>query len=310
MKLDSPILGDCAETQTRSPLAFLSIIALHECTLSNSMTFQTLTAAACCANLNSRLIAIYDNSLIRQVSAAEEANVFAYKHDPANGGVASAYNWALDIARSHGISWLLLLDQDTTLPIQFLESSFKQLKNYAWNPSVVALVPVVSACGSVVSPMRVKFGCLSQLSDSGQGIQSAEIMAINSGSIVRCSFMHSIGGFNRAYWLDYLDHWLCHQIYRRGKKIAVSSCQLDHKLSVRDYRHSVSIERYQNIIAGEAAFFTTYKSRFEIPGYLFRLLFRSIKMLVYRQPNMSLLTIRMLVRIAMHPTRSLEDTAQ
>lgn len=286
----------------------LPILVLYKCTLTDSAAYNTLLASS--ASLNLSLISVYDNSPLRQVSAEEESHLLAYKHDPANGGVAAAYNWALDIAQSNGYAWLMLLDQDTTLPLDFLQSSLEQVEKYLPKPIIVALVPVVRSGGAVVSPKRVSFARLRPLVDSSTGIQSEEIMAINSGTIIRCDFVRSIGGFNRAYWLDYLDHWLFRQVYAAGRKVVVSSCILDHNLTVQDYRNNVTSERYRSILAGEASFITTHKPRFEIFVYLLHLLVRWVKMKVLRRPDIASLTIAMIIRIAMHPTRSLEGNTE
>ncbi len=225
-----------------------------------------------------------------------------------NSGIAAAYNRALDIAQYHGCPWLLLLDQDTVLPENFLESLLEELKLYDQKSDVVAVVPIVRSGGVVVSPKRVWFFGLKALPKTPRGIQNAEIASINSGTAIRCDFVRSIGGFSRAYWLDYLDHWLFRQIYAAGKKVAVSDCILEHSLSVQDYRRNIDLARYRSILAGESAFMTAHKPKLQIPVYLLRLLARSAKLAIRRQPDLALLTVAMIAKIAKNPTRSLEET--
>jgi GT2 family glycosyltransferase len=293
--------------RTEPQRIILPILVLYNTRLCHSATYQTFVASSRHSLLDPVSIAVYDNSPIPQVNAGEETHLLAYKHDPANGGLAAAYNWALEIARARGIPWLLLLDQDSTLPPQFLESCLLQISLHHRDGDVVAIVPAVRSGGLVVSPKRVGFGCLRPLPDSCVGIQSAEITAINSGTAIQCEFVRSIGGFNRAYWLDYLDHWLFHQIYAAGKRVSVSQCALDHNLSVQDYRHSVSPARYRSIVAAEAAFITTHKSPLEIPIYLLRLLVRVVKQVfVYRNLQMAAMTMTTLATIARRPVKSLE----
>jgi len=288
----------------------LPVLVLYNCTLEISTTYRTFIASSHNALRDPSLIAVYDNSQLRQVSVAEEAHLFAYKHDPRNSGIAAAYNWAHDIAVSHDISWLLLLDQDSELPLEFLESTLMQLVQCESNPDVVALVPVAQSSSTVISPMRVGFCGLRVLPASSFGNQRAEIMAINSGAAIRCDFISLIHGFNRDYWLDYLDYWFFYQVYAHRKMAAVSKCVIEHKLSVHDYRHSVSTERYRSILAGEAGFITTYKSKTEIPFYLLRLISRSIKFVFQKRAELAQLTIAMLFRIIIHPTRSLEGSLE
>ena len=293
--------------RTEPQRIILPILVLYNTRPCNSATYKTFVASSRNSLLNSASIAVYDNSPIPQVNTDEEVDLLAYKHDPANSGLAAAYNWALDIAKARGISWLLLLDQDSTLPSQFLESCLKQINLHYRNDEVVAIVPIIRSGGSIISPMRVGFGRLKSLPPSSFGIQSEEIMAINSGAAIRCDFVRSIGGFNRAYWLDCLDHWLFHQIYASGRKVTIFDCILDHKLSVQDYRHEVSTERYRSILNAEAAFITTHKSHLEVFLYLLRLFCRCLKLLlVVRNLRMAAITLTMVGKIAMHPMRSLE----
>ena len=283
---------------------------LYNTRLCHSATYQTFVASSRHSSLDPELIAVYDNSPIPQVNPLEETHLLAYKHDPDNSGLAAAYNWALEIAESHGFSWLLLLDQDTSLPLEFLGTSLMRIRQDESHAPVAALVPVVRSGGVVVSPLRVGLFGPRSLPPSKSGIQNIEIMAINSGAIVRCAFLRMIGGFNRAYWLDYLDHWLFHRIYVSGRRVSVSQCLLDHNLSVQDYVHGVSAARYRSILSGEARFMATCKSRIEVPVYLLRLLFRSIRMFILGRSDIARLTISMILAISINPTRKLWGSSE
>jgi GT2 family glycosyltransferase len=233
-----------------------------------------------------------------------------YKSTGQNDGLSMAYNYALNLARLQGASWLLLLDQDTAMPLDFLDSVYEQIMQHDANTTVAALVPVVRSEDVIVSPKQVGFFAPKPLPHPTRGVRDSEIVSINSGTVVRCEFIRSIGGFNRAYWLDYLDHWLFHQIYRAGKKVAISDCVLEHKLAVQNYRQNIGATRYRSILAGEAAFMTTYKSKLQVVAYLVRLAFRAIRLAFHKQPDLALSTIAMIVRIAMRPMRSLEEKPQ
>ena len=200
-----------------------------------------------------------------------------YEAAGTNTGLSAAYNRALEVAQLHSCPWLLLLDQDTVVPENFLESLLEQLQEFDGNTEIVAVVPRVRSGGVVVSPKRVGFFGFKALPKTTRGVQRTEITSINSGTAIRCDFVRSIGGFSRAYWLDYLDHWLFRQIYAAGKKVAVSDCILEHNLSVQDYRRNIDLTRYRSILAGESAFMTTHKSKLQIPFYLLRLLVQICK---------------------------------
>ena len=185
---------------------------------------------------------------------------------------------------------------------------FQQIKESAGDSSVAALVPMVRSGDIVVSPKRVGFFGLKALPESCHGIQDVEVTSINSGSAIRCDFVRSVGGFNRSFWLDYLDHWLFRQIYATGRKVAIWKCTIEHSLSVQDYRRNIQIERYRSILAGESTFITTYKPKVQIPVYLLRLLVRSVRLMSQGQFSLARLTFATIVKIAFHPTRSLEDS--
>lgn len=285
----------------------LVVIVLHKVQPREAAAFVTLTASiARLSKCSSALhVLLYDNTPEIGDPATLPEGV-QYESAGHNSGIAAAYNRALNLAQEHGCPWLLLLDQDTVLPENFLESLLKELEEYKRNADVVAVAPIVRSRGVAVSPKRVGFFGLKAFSRTPRGIQDAEIASINSGTAIRCDFIRSIGGFSRAYWLDYLDHWLFRQIYAAGKKVAVSDCILEHSLSVQNYRRNIDLDRYRSILAGESAFMTTHKSKLQIPVYLVRLLARSVRLAIQRQPDLALLTVAMIARIAKNPTRSLE----
>jgi GT2 family glycosyltransferase len=246
------------------------------------------------------LLAVYDNSETRQLRSSQEALLLAYKHDSTNGGLAAAYNWALNIAELRDFSWLLLLDQDTRLPATFLECLLGVVNLYDTNQTVAAIVPFVKDGLAAISPSRVRFGRITPLPKQSPSVINCEVTAINSGSAIRVSFARSLGGFNPDYRLDFLDHWLFRQLNAHGKRVALTDSVLEHALSVSDYRDQVNLSRYRSVLSSELLFMTTEKRRVEIPVYVFRLLLRSVKQLViYRRPELAALTSSAIAAIFM-----------
>ena len=286
----------------------LVVIVLYGVSLGESLTYKTLDVASRRLRQGEGDIQVllYDNTPGGGTTSPLPKGV-RYEAFGANLGLAAAYNRALDMAQEQGFPWLLLLDQDTVLPKDFLVLLLEELRRYESNSEVVAVVPIVRSGGVVVSPKRVGFLGLRAFSERPRGIQDVEIASINSGTAIRCDFARSIGGFSRAYWLDYLDHWLFRQIYAAGKKVAVSNCGLEHSLSVQDYRRNINLTRYRSILAGESAFMTTHKSKLQIPFYLLRLAARAVELSIHGQPDLALLTLSTMFKIGLHPKRSLEE---
>ena len=294
---------------SRGLFSVLVVIVLYKRLPSESAAVITLQTSI--ANLRSGQdvirVLLYDNTPGKKDPGPLPDRV-EYEATGNNAGLAVAYNRALELAHLSSCSWLLLLDQDTALPSDFLSSLLEQVAKYDGDPNVAAVVPIVRSGSIVVSPKRVGFFGLRALPESCHGIQDAEVMSINSGSAFRCDFVRSIGGFNRSFWLDYLDHWLFRQVYTRGRKAAIWKCTIEHSLSVQDYRGNIRIERYRSILAGESTFMTTYKPKLQIPFYLLRLLARWVRLMLQRQPSLARLTFATIAKIAFHPTRSLEDS--
>lgn len=300
------MLDDKSPGDTLDWSGLLAVVAIYRMQPYESPAAKTfLEAASSFLSLRGTRALLYDNTPEAGVPGPLPVGV-QYEAAGRNAGLAAAYNRALDVAQLHNCAWLLLLDQDSVLPENFLESLLEELREHGTDSDVVAVVPIVRSGGVVVSPKRVGFFGLKAFMETPRGIQDSEIASINSGTAIRCDFVRSIGGFSRAYWLDYLDHWLFRQIYAAGKKVAVSNCILEHSLSVQDYRRNINLTRYRSILAGESAFMTTHKSKLQIPFYLLRLLARSMRLAIHRQPGLALLTLAMIARIARYPTRSLE----
>jgi len=250
-------------------------------------------------------ILLYDNTPGRAYTGSLPEGV-RYEWAGRNMGLATAYNWALEIAALLESGWLLLLDQDTALPPDFIAVVTALTMEYEANAAVVALVPIARSGGVVVSPKRVGFFSNPALRKHEPGIQDAEITAINSGAVLRCDFVRSIGGFSGAYWLDYLDFWFFRQIYGAGKKVAISECIIEHSLSIQDYRKNISLARYSSILAGESKFMVAYKAKSQLAFYLFRLFVRSARFAIWRQPKMAMITLATIARIVRGPTSSTE----
>jgi GT2 family glycosyltransferase len=198
---------------------------------------------------------VYDNS--PENSRINLPEQWFYSHNPLNGGVSAAYNFALDRAKELGCDWLVLLDQDTSLPPDFFSSLLAILDGPLITTDVVAIVPRVFSGGRQSSPVYPAIlrstPCL--VYDKAM---SDWIMSINSGSAIRVEFLDSIGGFTNELWLDFLDHWLFLKIHQSGKKTFVSDIRVQHSLSITDFDRSMKTERYENILDAEIYFTNEY----------------------------------------------------
>ncbi|EKN71352.1 glycosyl transferase group 2 family protein [Neobacillus bataviensis LMG 21833] len=235
------------------------IVVLYKQKVEESKTFITLKKTLFTDNqlLKQVELIIYDNSPEEQeINFHLYKNVnLTYKHDGRNLGIATAYNYAWSIAKNNGSEWLLLFDHDTEITSEYLN---QVINHNELDESIASVVPKINSEHTMISPVYSNTLRPLQSKRPVEGIQMLPVMAINSGSMIRVSFLNEVGGFNTDFPLDYLDHWLFYEIYEKGYKVFVLNVYLEHELSVMDYNR-VSFDRYKSIIDSEIHFYQNYK---------------------------------------------------
>jgi GT2 family glycosyltransferase len=203
-------------------------------------------------------LVIYDNSAERQQIA--EDFPLHYVHDPANGGLAAAYNYALSRAEDTGYEWLLLLDQDTTVTSEFLAELIACAHALRTEDKVAAIVPKLMVRGTILSPaehfvdfLRHQFRNYVQTLGQADGIQQGRVSAYNSGSALSVPWLRSIGGFPKEFWLDYLDHAIFHALWASGSRVYVLHAVLQHDLAESDL-NARPIWRFRNVLQAQSLF--------------------------------------------------------
>ncbi len=192
---------------------------------------------------------IHDNSRERHAPASTAASNVSVCWTPANLGTAGAYINAIDIAKVHGCDWLLLLDQDTDLPTDYLDRAARTLDTL---PNAAILVPRVRHGHNLVSPATIRSSG-SVKPTSGPSMRTGIPTAISSGIILRSMAVASVPPFPRAIWLDYVDHWMFLSFARRKLAIGLIDADLSHDLSIRTPK-TLSAERLISILEAENAF--------------------------------------------------------
>jgi hypothetical protein len=200
-------------------------------------------------------VLVYDNSRSPAAESAATIQECSYVHDCDNGGTAAAYERAVVLAVDKSIHWLLLLDQDTELPQDFLEVATAALTAGSEMPA--ALVPWVVDAQTVVSPARVTLlGSVRPLRHSSTLEHIHGLTAVASGSLIQVAALRQIVPFPRKLWLDYVDHWIFAQLNLRGARIAVLDTVLRHSLAIKTPAQ-LSRRRLNSILDGELYFHGT-----------------------------------------------------
>jgi GT2 family glycosyltransferase len=240
-----------------SPIRFLAVIGLYQTAAHQSATFQSLQEA--CSQLHcdrGRIsILLYDNTPGEACSTELAPNVRNYKTGQ-NNGLAEAFNFGLEMAEGEDCDWLITLDQDTTLPINFLTRLAEIAERVKDDLSIAAIVPQICGDGRMLSPNWFWAGAIPRWFPKGfVGIPKHPTFAFNSASTLRVSALREIGGYSPWFWLDHSDSLLYYELNRRGKRIFLAGdLQVNHNFSMLDKHTRMSVSRYHNMLLAEAAF--------------------------------------------------------
>jgi GT2 family glycosyltransferase len=225
-------------------------------------------------------IVLYDNTPGGQDAGALPADVL-YKADVENGGLAKAYNYAMEIAHEDGFNWLLTLDQDTSIPIDFLCKLCHAVTFVEPLNTVAAIVPSVSVSGRVMSPfIDRKYGIRPKYFPRGFiGIPLENVYAMNSASTIRVSALKAVGGYDPRYPIWHSDLVMFHRLFSNNFSVFVAGhIQVDHVMSGFDLKNRSTPSRYEDMLRAEEAFYDEYMGRQVHLG----LIFMMFRLLVYR----------------------------
>lgn len=213
-------------------MKILCVIVLYNQNLYISLSYTSFVKEAIMDD--NIFLFIYDNSPLPQHSQNEFlGNNVKYVSDPQNSGISVAYNTAADFARLNGYSWLLLLDQDTTITdCNYLNLFYCKCKEY---PNINLFAPqVITKQGRIMSPLRLcyRIPIISKLK-SNTMYKTDHIGIINSGMFIKTDAFFRTGGYKNDVFLDYADY----QFIERFSKVYKHFYVLDSVL-IQDFSNS------------------------------------------------------------------------
>lgn len=271
-------------------MKFMLVVILYKESIFESQTIKSLLKNE--AILKSSQLIIYDNSPeLQEFDATAFACQAEYVHDPRNLGVREGYEYALKKAQESQDEWIVLLDQDTQLPIHYFESLLEVTQDISNTCAVV--VPKIIASNMWISPADNQNFKLDS-SKLVSGIQENKVTGINSGACFSVRWLSENGGFNTEFPLDYLDHWLFYQVYKTGYKAYLMDVKVAHELSVFNY-NNISQTRYESISKSEYLFYSNYRTDL-FKTYKKHLILRFVKQLiVVKNKNIAKQTLKLIM---------------
>jgi len=300
-------------------IAVQAVLVLYHCGLAESQTWQLLQAqvAALGPDFAFRLL-VCDNA-----PSGEHAPPFPewveYVVAEENRGLAWAYNLGLARAVATGAGWLLTLDQDTSLPADFLAGMLALAGRLDADPPspgkrIGAVVPqLVGAQGLVYSPVEVRRGTERMLPRGYVGLGPRDTRPYNSGAMLRVTAMMECEGYDTRFWLDYLDHATFHRLTERGYGIWVAGdLPVEHHLSLEEARAEIGERHFENFVKAESAFRDLHCSACEGMLFTLRLFLRSLNQRRRGDPDYFVRYTRAILnrRISMSKAQRLERWEQ
>ncbi len=215
----------------------LAVLVLYERDIEQAESLITLKSLLS-ESINTRLvlkhILIYDNSeRPHTLKLSDSTSNVTYVHNHHNGGTVAAYIEAIELAQKIAADWLLLLDQDTILPLNYLTSAANEL-NKTQVSRIDALIPYVKHGEEIISPtLLTKYGSMIPFTYGRNKNEFNVVTAISSGALLRRQSLKKIFPLPLGIWLDYVDHCIFLQFHKLGYQILVFDSVIEHDLSVK-----------------------------------------------------------------------------
>ncbi|EAA8875198.1 glycosyltransferase [Salmonella enterica] len=190
----------------------LPIIVLYKCQLENSECINTLLRLDNVSHLKE--IFVYNNSPSIISIPDQYMGINVHKiNDHENSGVSKAYNEGLKFAKKMNYEYVLLLDQDTSLPGDALVIYKESLRA---NKYIKLFCPILKKnTGVICSPLlyRLHRGFPVNHFKAGK-YEFDDFTPINSGMLLNVDAALECGGYNEEVFLDFSDF----QFIERFKK--------------------------------------------------------------------------------------------
>lgn len=234
-------------------------IVLYNETLQSCITYQSLIKSILKYNKKEEniTIIIYDNTpksgseVIKSEILTEDGIDVHYLTTYKNEGLPYAYNEFSKLAQKLKKDWIVLLDQDTELPLDFF-SNYLQI-----NPALKIHCPLVFSNGNLMSPAHYRyFRSYPMEIPVGNETLLDRVSCINSGLMINTEFFEKIGGYNSYLFLDFCDHDFIHKIKQNKiNKIGIIPCHLVQDFSSINHTREQALTRYKIFIKDLKVFY-------------------------------------------------------
>lgn len=181
------------------------------------------TTLACLRNYAERIrVVVFDNS------TKENSNFlwckergYIYHSEKRNIGLSKAYNYVLRTLKKTDSDYIIILDDDTSLPDSYFQEVFQKIKSHQYH----LLLPVVLSGKEMISPCNMEFDCKPKGVSDRKQINIAKISAINSGMVVRLDVYEKIN-YDENMFLECIDHDFMNRVRQDHLRILVLESEI------------------------------------------------------------------------------------
>jgi GT2 family glycosyltransferase len=269
---------------------FLVVIVLFKSSLEESDTFKTLVK---CINQDGAglVLFVYNNS---PAYWSYDRNItypdidIIYVEDYSNPGVSAAYNAAHLQAEKMNKQFLLLLDQDTKLPLNFF-SAFLRSFGKPENLNEDIYCPIIMDGKGILSPAKFKYlFTIEHFDHLKPGSYPLKNLAIiNSGMFVSRRLLSAVGGYNPLIKLDFSDFDFLKRSQQHVNSVVIFDAVCEHHLSSQAaVPVETALKRFEYYLEGAKHYKKTGFEVVSIPAWA---LLRAFK-LAMRYRNIGFLT--------------------
>lgn len=207
------------------------VVVLYRMRLNESPSFRAVWEQAGRSDVAVHFF-VQDNSPEADNEVAETYPGVRYRHCPENPGLGNAYNAGTRYAAEKGAEWLLLLDQDTTLPDDFLECCVRSIETH---PRMRIFAPEVFVDESEqLSPLR-RWKAQPRPLVAKRDYPVKHYLLINSGLCVSRDLFEKAGGFDEEVWLDFADMQFVRRLLHAGeRRFYLMDCRCRQSFSGRE----------------------------------------------------------------------------
>lgn len=232
--------------------------------------------------MNGTRILVVDNSIHEKYREYNinycSLNKYMYVNMQGNVGLPKAYNAAISKIEKNMENWIIILDQDTELPPNFLEKYELAIRN---NAEKKIFLPIIKDAEGIMSPTKKKgLGFShSKLVDFNKNVDNYSF--INSGMCINSTIFESVH-YDENLFLDLVDHDFVEtvrQVYGNGLFYIIQNLEIFQNFSgVTKNSLQSDLTRFEILIKDQTYF---YKKNYDNILYSkWKLFLRALKLAI------------------------------